>query len=224
MKFNIQPAKLFLFLVTLLLTLFNSCVKDELKELDPVSFTYTHDSGSLPVTINFSANAPNSSAIMWDFGDGKTGTGFTTKHSYTTQGFYKVTLTVTSSSGLTIKRENIVNVFPYTQMIISQIDVTIPSPAYINFKVYNSYGTEIFDAKNSDFSSNILFLNYTLPSPLIITDLDNNMHVAIWNYNNSVSTFSFRPKDYFLTTLPFPSFFSITDILGRTIKLYITWY
>jgi len=46
----------------------------------------------------------------WDFGDGSTGTGVTTTHSYGTVGMYTVVLTVTDNEGLTDTDEAIVTV------------------------------------------------------------------------------------------------------------------
>jgi PKD repeat protein len=41
------------------------------------------------------------SSYAWDFGDGATGTGVTAAHTYTADGSYPVTLTVTDSDGVT---------------------------------------------------------------------------------------------------------------------------
>jgi PKD repeat protein len=57
-----------------------------------------------PVTFNGAAsNDPDNNVPLtyaWDFGDGSTGTGVTPSHTYTTDGSYLVSLTVTDNKGL----------------------------------------------------------------------------------------------------------------------------
>ncbi len=67
-------------------------------------FTATPRFGYPPVTIQFDASgstSPNGPILTyaWRFGDGTTGTGKQTSHTYTDKGTYTVTLTVTDSSG-----------------------------------------------------------------------------------------------------------------------------
>ena len=69
-------------------------------------FSYTPEEPLVDQTINFDATTsdPVGGAIIdyaWEFGDGETGTGQTTTHSYSTTGTYKVKLTVTDSEDLT---------------------------------------------------------------------------------------------------------------------------
>ncbi len=54
-------------------------------------------------TFDASASTDNTgiASYTWDFGDGTTGTGETTQHSYTTAGTHTVTLTVTDAAGQT---------------------------------------------------------------------------------------------------------------------------
>jgi PKD repeat protein len=57
-------------------------------------------------SVNFSGSGsydPDGSIVQysWNFGDGSTGTGVTTSHTYTTSGTYTVTLTVTDNMGAT---------------------------------------------------------------------------------------------------------------------------
>ena len=54
-----------------------------------------------PVTVQFSANVRGDEprTYSWDFGDGTTGSGATTSHTYTDPGNYNVTLTLTNAEG-----------------------------------------------------------------------------------------------------------------------------
>lgn len=53
-------------------------------------------------TVNFTATSTDSTNITlysWTFGDGGTGTGYTTSHTYTTSGFYDVSLIIKDKNG-----------------------------------------------------------------------------------------------------------------------------
>ena len=92
-------------LVGLLLTA-QECPKEN---VPPVAlFTVDQVSGPSPLTVNFDATAsydPDGTVVSygWDFGDGTTGTGITTSHTFTssTNHTYTVILTVTDNGGKT---------------------------------------------------------------------------------------------------------------------------
>lgn len=58
-----------------------------------------------PVSVQFSANVRGDQPLTysWDFGDGATGSGATTSHTYTEPGNYQVTLTLTNAQGTTTR-------------------------------------------------------------------------------------------------------------------------
>jgi PKD repeat protein len=214
----------FLLTVISIILLFTSaCQKDQLADLSSLSYTYSHPSGVLPVTISFVAKAPVSSTVTWDFGDGQTGTGLTTSHTYAAQGLYPVSVSASAAGQVTLKRMDTVHVFPYTQIAISQIDVTIPNPAYVHYKVFNSAANVIFEASYATPSTSGTSLSNSPVPPLVITDLEHSMKVEIWNYYNAISGFSFRPSTYFQNTLPFPAVFNGTDSQGRTVTMHFSW-
>jgi gliding motility-associated-like protein len=62
-------------------------------------FTADTTSGGAPLTVNFTSNTANASVYNWDFGDGGTGTGQTTSHTYANDGNFIVTLAVENSLG-----------------------------------------------------------------------------------------------------------------------------
>ena len=70
------------------------------------SFTASPSSGGTPLTVSFNAsgsNDPDGTIVSyeWSFGDGTSGSGATTIHSYLTQGTYTAVLTVTDDEGFT---------------------------------------------------------------------------------------------------------------------------
>jgi hypothetical protein len=214
---------LLFFFLSLLVVFSNSCRKDELGELSSVSFTYSHPSGVLPVTISFVATVPNASVVTWDFGDGQTGTGSATSHLYAAEGLYNVVLSATPPGCFNIKQTKVVQVLPYTQIAISKIAVTVPHPAWIHYIVRNSSGTGILDAQYPSFSTLGDSLISNPSPPILINDLVHSFTVEIWNYSSIISTISINPNSYVQNTLPFPTVFTGSDSQGRTVKVYLSW-
>ncbi|WP_083951975.1 ThuA domain-containing protein [Actinomadura rubrobrunea] len=67
-----------------------------------VQVTANEKSGPAPLTVTFTATAPDAPAnavYTWDFGDGGTGQGASVTHSYTKPGEYTAKVTVTDSGG-----------------------------------------------------------------------------------------------------------------------------
>ena len=65
------------------------------------SFTVTPTGASVAVDASASTDDGSIASYAWDFGDGKTGTGRTSSHSYAAGGTYSVRLTVTDNLGAT---------------------------------------------------------------------------------------------------------------------------
>lgn len=66
--------------------------------------TLTPEEGPAPLTVNFNGTASvavtgSIASFEWDFGDGTTGTGATTSHTYATPGEYFAQLNVTDNNG-----------------------------------------------------------------------------------------------------------------------------
>ncbi|GAB4204615.1 MAG: hypothetical protein OHK0022_29950 [Roseiflexaceae bacterium] len=67
------------------------------------SLSATPISGTIPLAVNFSASASDidgdTLSYAWDFGDGTTGSGASTSHTYTSPGSFVARLTVEDSNG-----------------------------------------------------------------------------------------------------------------------------
>lgn len=94
--------------VSLIVTNANGCkdtlVKSSFIEIisaPPVSFTASDTTGCAPKTISFTNNTPNTTAWLWDFGNGTTSTQQNPTVNYSSAGTYSVTLTTTSNLGCT---------------------------------------------------------------------------------------------------------------------------
>ncbi len=75
-------------------------------------FTADPLSGEAPLEVSFDASGStgNITSYSWDFGDGSTGTGETTTHSFSSDGSYTVVLTVENSSGNTAQAQKTIEV------------------------------------------------------------------------------------------------------------------
>jgi len=70
------------------------------------SFTRTPSSGEAPLGVSFNASGSYDSdgsitSYVWDFGDGRSGTGVTASHTYSSSGTYTARLTVSDNHGAT---------------------------------------------------------------------------------------------------------------------------
>lgn len=106
---------LFAIFISLLVFFLSGCF---FTEQEPKAFfTASSTSGTAPLKVDFDASSsydPDSSLIKysWEFGDGSTGKGKTTTHSYNSSGNYLVELVVTDSDGETKSTTNTIEVYP----------------------------------------------------------------------------------------------------------------
>ncbi|RAI99897.1 gliding motility-associated-like protein [Chitinophaga skermanii] len=85
-------------------------LNDYIRVIQPVvNFTPFPREGCLPFTTTFTPNMTVGGPIatyLWDFGDGTTSTAANPSHTYTTEGVFTITLTVTTADGCTVTTTN----------------------------------------------------------------------------------------------------------------------
>ncbi len=83
------------------------------------SFTATPLTGNAPLVVSFNGSASSDAdgsiaSYAWSFGDGTSGSGATTSHTYNAAGTYAARLTVTDNRGATNSTTKTINVFAAT--------------------------------------------------------------------------------------------------------------
>ncbi|HXX88464.1 MAG TPA: PKD domain-containing protein [Candidatus Acidoferrum sp.] len=160
------------------------------RQYPTASFIYTP---SLPfanqtVTFNASASTPNGGTIVsygWDYGDGNTGTGAVSSHSYATYGTYTVTLTVTDSEQLTnaLTKSIRIIVYPYANFTHTPVYPAINTPVLFNASLSNdpdgsivSYYWNFGDGSYATQTTPLVYHTYTVANvyniSLIVTEDD----------------------------------------------------
>ena len=97
----------------------------------------------------------------WDFGDGNSGSGFTTDHTYSERGTYTITLRVVDNDGETDTTQSIINIQPKLGGLpqIEVVDIiapTINAPSNIFRESTSSSGTSVtFSVTATDNGVNV---------------------------------------------------------------------
>jgi PKD repeat protein len=88
------------------------------------SFTATPASGTVPLTVNFSAAGSSDAegpiaSYAWDFGDGGTAAGMIVSHTYNSTGTFTALLRVTDSGNLTASTTRTITVNPLAAPVLT---------------------------------------------------------------------------------------------------------
>ncbi|MGB0177463.1 MAG: PKD domain-containing protein, partial [Owenweeksia sp.] len=137
------------------------CAGDTSAPVGPVSFTTatgplnanftftpgTPSPGACPILFNATSSA-GATTYAWNFGDGSNGTGSTTSHSYTANGTYQVTLTITGPCGTDVHQDSVVvGCIGLAENMITQSLSIYPNPTsgriQVSFETASSDGANI---------------------------------------------------------------------------------
>jgi len=184
------------------LSVSNSLYSDEIDRAnyveiysEPVALIdYITTSSSQIDFINNSLIGNSNAEFDWDFGDGNTSTNVSPSHTYTEQGDFLVTLTVTNECGTSVSEELITIMTTSTSEILSQNGYKIfPNPNSGTFYLSNENGNSISNFLTltlmdlagrelnltSNISNNVLFLECgDLATGMYVLKLDDGLTIS----------------------------------------------
>lgn len=240
-----QKKGYYLFVAAFAILVFTSCKKKK-EDLHPsVDFSYTGNTSIFPATMTFTCNLNSPYTITWDFGDGSSATGNPITHTYAHMGFYTVYANAKSDDGYG-SAVNYVNLSPYKRLAITNIQGSAPlltpqgttwdpEPGSTNpdllFKIFNSSGTELSGVGGYVITANSFTGSDYYNPTLIISDFASSFTASINDHDlgsipadQDIGNFSFRPADYFKTSLPFPTtFVKSNPATGASITISVGW-
>lgn len=161
--------------------LMNACKKDE-EEVVPPNISFTYSSAycqTLPAVIVFTASSSGES-IVWDFGDGTSGSGFSVQHTYTAFGNYIVKATATKSGLTSIHSKNIPVSF-HRRAVIKELEI-------LQVPTFKFGGIDWDPGTLPDLSYKITFPGDTVYQPATVL---NNVENGIFSIIPPKGTFNF---------------------------------
>ncbi len=111
------------------------------------SFVFSPTSGSAPLTVTFDASASYDSdgtivSYSWNFGDGATGSGRVTSHTYASNGTFTIRLTVTDNEGKTGSTSKSITIVKINDPPIAEFSFSPPTgifPLQVSFDASASW-------------------------------------------------------------------------------------
>ena len=241
---QINPVKTYLTSGTFNVKLINNygnCIDSVTKTINvtsqpAVNFTANDSTAcQTPFTVQFTDLSPSAATWLWDFGDGSTSNQQNPSHTFTAQGMYNVTLTITVAGGCTntLTKQQYIKIGGTTVSIINA-----PTGGCIPFTYSPIVSIQTYDS--------IVSYNWDLGEPGATYTIPNPTHTynSAGNYNltltvntqtgctftttvpNGVRTgtpptanFTFTPNNVCASTI-----IQFTDASTTTPSAMVTWY
>ncbi|TAE52792.1 MAG: PKD domain-containing protein, partial [Bacteroidetes bacterium] len=117
-------------------------------------------------TIFFHTNAASNSSVLWQFGDGGSGSGLSPSHIYHIPGSYQATATISDVSGCatTLSLPITVHSFPTTDFTTAGPTSACEVPFTVNFLHQSSGGTSFYWEFGDGYTSNLPNPSHTYTS------------------------------------------------------------
>ncbi|MEW5759498.1 MAG: PKD domain-containing protein, partial [Candidatus Thermoplasmatota archaeon] len=147
--------------------------------MTPFKTTVNEDNETVEFNGTNSTDNVGIEKYNWDFGDGYTGEGIVSSHTYRKPGFYNVTLNVTDKAG---HSANI-------SLLIEVIDITLPTPIItmpINGSIFKIDETIEFNGTESKDDDDLPIVNYTWDfddGTIAYENITNHTYSAPGTYN-----------------------------------------
>ena len=163
------------------------------------AFTATPTSGNAPLAVAFDASSSTDAdgtitGYAWTFGDGATGSGQSTSHTYTASGTYTATLTVTDDDGAT-------DAAPRTITVTNTVSGTVSTSSSMVFD------SDVNDHNAPYFQNDTATNAQAMTSPAIVGGYVNVAGSGTSGRSKNIGD----PNDYFKISL----------VTGQSVVLYI---
>lgn len=179
------------------------------------AFTASPASGPLPLTVDFDATASTGGAPLvyaWAFGDGATGAGATTEHTYSQEGVYTVTLTVTNTEGSSHTQRTIQAGTPP----VVNMSIPTPSTTFSVFQTISMQGSATSGGSPLPASA----LSWVVLLHHVDENSPQNSHTHPFATRNGVSSATFTapaPEDLYASAMSYVEVrLTATDSFGLT--------
>jgi PKD repeat protein len=160
------------------------------------NFSSSVTTGTLPLKVNFTDLSTNTPLQwLWDFGDGTTSTLQNPQHTYTTQGTYSVSLTVTNANGSNTKTSSnlIVAQIPFINIDFLPNTVNLcngqsyPLNPIITFNVDTIGKPFYFDWVENGW---LVLNNNSIKNPIVTSasSVPSSLTLTVIHYNDTVQT------------------------------------
>jgi|GEM_PF-1333689 len=207
------------------------------QQLPTASFNVGNNGCTATCTVSFTNTSSNGTSYSWNFGDGSTATSSNASHSYNSGGSYTVTLTATNSYGSDQYQQTVtVGSAPTTVRITNIAILSAPltnggtawdigGDADVYFDMKTSGGSVISSSSGNEYTNVTSYpISWDYPTPLEITNLNQQYRVAIYDYDTTSGDDYMGQTNLFTfgSYTSYPSTITVTGS-GVSVRFTVTW-